>query len=60
MGLSSKHASMVPLVLNPVSGAITPTFQHVVFDDWFAAVALDELPDFNSEAWQRLFGDSTY
>jgi hypothetical protein len=59
MGLSSRHASTVPLILIPDSGAIAPAF-HVVFDDWFATVALDELPDFNSEAWQRLFGDFKY
>jgi hypothetical protein len=33
MGLSAKHSTMSPLVLNPDSGAITPQF-HVVFDDW--------------------------
>jgi hypothetical protein len=37
MGLSVKHASTVPLVLNPNTGAITLAF-HVVFDDWFATV----------------------
>lgn len=61
MGLSSKHASTVPLVLNPDTGAITTAF-HVVFDDWFATVASTEefLPDFNSDEWSRMFGDSTY
>ena len=37
MGHSPKHASTVPLVLNPATGAITTTF-HVIFDDWFATV----------------------
>ena len=61
MGLSKKHASTVPLVLNPETGYITPQY-HVVFDDWFSTVAtnVDALPDFNSTRWARLFGDSKY
>ena len=35
MGHSPKHASTVPLVLNPAMGAITTAF-HIIFDDWFA------------------------
>ena len=61
MGLSPKHASTVPLVLNVQSGYITPQF-HVVFDDWFStiATAISQLPDFNSPLWAQLFGDSIY
>ena len=61
MGLSKKHASTVPLVLNPETGYITPQY-HIVFDDWFAAVATnaDALPDFNTLRWARLLGDSRY
>ena len=61
MGLSSKHSTMSPLVLNPASGAITPQF-HVVFDDWFATIAtsVHSLPDFNSSAWARMFGESQF
>jgi hypothetical protein len=61
MGLSNKHASSVPLLLNPMSGVISPQF-HVVFDDWFAMIAAaeEEFPDFNSEGWQKMFGDSKY
>ena len=61
MGLSPKHASSVPLVLNPSTGAMTGQF-HVVFDDWFATVStsVDQLPDFNSDEWVKMFGDSTY
>lgn len=35
---------------------------HVVFDGWFATVASseDQLPDFNSPEWARLFGDSHF
>ena len=61
MGPSSDHASTVPLVLNLDTGAITPQF-HVVFDDWFTTVttSIDDLPDFNSSAWFKMFGDSEY
>ena len=35
---------------------------HVVFDDWFATVpaSQNELANFNSESWKRMFKDSTY
>ena len=61
LGRSLKHASTVPLVLNLETGAITPQF-HVVFDDWFATVSstIGSLPDFSSDAWMKLFGDSAY
>ena len=61
VGMSKKHASSVPLCLNPETGAITPQF-HVVFDDSFTTVASsdDSLPDFGSDEWHKLFGDSTY
>ena len=61
LGRSLKHASTVPLVLNLDTGAITPQF-HVVFDDWFATVSstIGSLPDFTSDAWMKLFGDSAY
>ena len=61
VGFSTKHASSVPLVFNPETVSITPQF-HVVFDDWFATVGASavELPDFNSDAWYKLFCDSVY
>jgi hypothetical protein len=61
VGLSKKHATSVPLVLNPITGAITAQF-HVVFDDWFATIAssVEHLPDFNSHEWISMFGDSTF
>ena len=61
MGLSPDHASTVPLVLNLDTGVITPKF-HVVFHDCFTTVAtsVDDLPDFNSAAWLKMFGDSEY
>ena len=61
VGLSSNHASTVPLVLNPTSGYITAQF-HIVFDDWFATIAtdVDAFPNFMSDEWYRMFGDSHY
>ena len=61
MGLSDKHASTVPIVLNVATGYITPQF-HVVFDDWFTTVttSVADLPDFNTPEWATLFGDSHY
>jgi hypothetical protein len=61
MGNSTKHASTVPLVLNPETSAITAQF-HVMFDDWFATVTSteNELPDLNSAEWKHMFGESTY
>ena len=61
MGLSNRHASLVPLVLNPDTGYITPQF-HVVFDDWFSTIAMtyEQLPDFFTDTWYKLFGDSSY
>ena len=61
LGFSPFHASTVPLVLNPRTGAITPQF-NCVFDDWFATIAtnLSDVPTFMEEQWQRLFGDSMF
>ena len=61
MGISHKHASSVPLCLNTSTGAMTPQF-HVVFDDWFATVAAtdDNIPNFSSKEWNKMFGDSVY
>ena len=61
MGISNQHASSVPLVLNTSTGAITPQF-HIVFDDWFATVysSTDELPNFSSKEWYKMFGNSIY
>ena len=59
MGLSPDHASTVPLVINLDTSTIKPQF-HVVFDDCFTTVAtsVDDLLDFNSSAWSKMFGDS--
>lgn len=55
MGHSPSHASTIPLVLNPVTGAMKAVYR-VVFDDWFSTVsytAEDLLPDFTSAEWSR-------
>jgi hypothetical protein len=61
VGLSPIHATVIPIVLNPETGAITPQF-NVVFDDWFSTIATsnDDLPDFNSDEWSRMFGTATF
>ena len=61
MSLSPDPAITVPLVLILDTGAITSQF-HVVYDDWFTTVttSADDLLDFNSTAWSKMFGDSEY
>ena len=61
IGSSNQHATTVPLVLNPSTGYITPQF-HVVFDDWFSTIAtsVEDVPDFTSAEWDKLFGESRY
>ena len=61
VGVAPTYASTVPLVLNPSTGSITPQF-HVVFDDNFSTVNADprQLPDYNSDEWYNLFGESTF
>ena len=41
LGFSPLHASNVPLARNLQTGSISPQF-HVVFDNWFETVAVDE------------------
>ena len=57
LGLSPKHSSDVPLILNLNTGSISPQF-HVVFDDLFSTVMSigieDDAPDF----WKTLLVDS--
>jgi Reverse transcriptase (RNA-dependent DNA polymerase) len=61
IGLSPRHASTVPLVLNLLTHRINAQF-HCVFDDWFATVDMnpDEIPDFDNDQWTYLFGESHY
>ena len=48
-GVTDKHSSTVPLVLNQKSGVISPQFQ-VVIDEWFATIPArpDDFPNFHS------------
>ena len=61
VGMSKKHASSVPLCMNTESGAITSQY-HIVFDSTFSTVptSVENLPDFDTDAWHKLFGDSSY
>ena len=62
MGVSPDHSGdHVPLVLNLRTGTISTQY-HVVFDDWFSTVpsSPSDIPDFNSDEWKKLFGDSSY
>lgn len=61
VGVSDYHFAATPRVLNPRTRAITTPY-HVVFDDWFATVgsSAEDIPDFQTPEWQKLFGDSTY
>ena len=61
MGVSPRHASTIPSLLNPETGSINTAY-HVVFDDWFATVPTSEndRPDFTSDTWHKLFGDSRF
>jgi hypothetical protein len=59
LGLSPKHSSDVPLILNLQTGSISPQF-HVVFDDHFSSVPSigieEDAPDF----WKELLLDSRH
>ena len=59
--VSAQTMQVLSLVLNLDTSAITSQF-HVVFDDWFTTVttSVDNLPDFNSTTWSKMFGDSEY
>ena len=52
MGNSPMHASMVPLILNPDTGALLSAF-HVVFDDWFTTIPLPENHEFSPNLWKN-------
>ena len=59
VGLSQKHSSTVPLVLNMDTSSIGPQF-HVVFDDWFTSVNSVASDVFDNGIWENLFMDSRY
>ena len=57
LGFSKDHSSNVPLVLNPMTGSITPQY-HVVFDDLFSTVASIEREEEPPDHWEQLCLDS--
>ena len=61
LGWSPRHASTVPLILNPRTGNISAQY-HVVFDDWFATVSTDEKgPEaIDDDLWIDLLNDDRY
>ena len=62
LGWSPMHASTVPLVLNLVTGHVSPQF-HVLFDDWFTTVSSSDMAledDFNSKQWTELFNNGKF
>jgi GAG-pre-integrase domain len=61
VGLSKRHASTAPLVLNLDTLYISPQF-HVVFDSWFSTVTADpeSVPGVDHPIWTDLFGGSRF
>ena len=60
VGFSPRHSSLVPLVLKPRTGKISPQF-HVVLDDWFTSVLSVGADDaFEPSMWQTLFSHLHY
>ena len=55
MGFSKMHSTQVGLVLNLLTGSISPQY-HVVFDDMFSTVMSGTAAD--PEVWIRLFTSS--
>ena len=58
---SSTNEFAVSLVLKLDTGTITQQL-HAVFDDWFTTVttSVDDLPNFNTTIWSKMFGHSDY
>ena len=54
VGFSHVHSSLVPLVLNVVTGKISPQY-HVVFDDTFSTVNSLPHEDSIDDQWTRIF-----
>lgn len=61
LGVSKRHASSAPLILNLQSGSISPQY-HCVFDDWFTTVTADDdtLIDPEQLPWADLFTNSRF
>jgi hypothetical protein len=59
LGLASRYASSVPLVLNPNTSHIFPQF-HVIFDDLFTTVLSQSQEDEPPKEWEELCITSRY
>ncbi|GAX26628.1 hypothetical protein FisN_UnNu100, partial [Fistulifera solaris] len=61
LGLSKRHASNVPVVLNLETNRISAQF-HVVVDDWFATVSnvVNEDDSVDPETWADIFASSRF
>jgi hypothetical protein len=61
VGVSAKHSSESPLILNLLTGKISPQY-HVVFDDAFSTVSTDSDTevDLTVSPWSDLFSDSVF
>ena len=60
VGFSPCHSALVPLILNPWTGKISPQF-HVVFDNWFISIlSVGSKDAFDPSTWQDLFTTSWY
>ena len=61
LGLSKRHASNVPVVLNLETNRISAQF-HVVVDDWFATVSnvVGEDDFVDPESWADIFASSRF
>ena len=58
LGISAKHSSTIPLILNLDTLAITSQY-HVVFDDEFTTVTGEEISNVD-EKWLRIFNTDRY
>ena len=55
VGVSPCHSALVPLILNPQTGKISPQL-HVVFDNWFTSIlSVGSVDAFDPSTWQDLF-----
>jgi Reverse transcriptase (RNA-dependent DNA polymerase) len=61
VGLSKRHASTAPLILNLDTLYISPQF-HCVFDNWFSTVSGEsqDPPPLADPIWDNLFGNSRF
>ena len=54
VGLSPRHSSLVPLILNPRTHHISPQF-HIIFDDAFSTVPSLTTADEHDHQFEKLF-----